>query len=574
MNPASGKGGTCTHTDRSGCGSVDRSGKSRGWCTFFPMTDRAAASRDFPRLFRAMNEVLAVLAEGGGEDGALVGSFASVAEGFAADRALLLLVDDQDSRQMRHLVARGLDAAQVAACEKGESVPGVSASVIRAAVRSRTTVLVPRPRLEDTPSVTPALAGVDYSVLCAPLVDPVRDAVFAVLYFQNHAADPAHGYSETDADWLRGYAAAAGRAFAFHFQEQKRARELEALLQGVERPEDAPDILGDSASTAELRRLLHETYIPAAEAPDPEPILILGEKGTGKDLVARYLHAYSARRDRPFVVLSGAEITDELAPSRFFGHKRGAFTGALSDEPGVFRAAHRGTLFLDEIGELSPRAQAVLLRTLENRTVVPVGETREVRVDVQVVLATNRDVDLAVREGALRADFLDRFRTHAIRLEPLRDRPWDVPTLVRHFVGHHERRMRKKTLGLTHDAARVLTAHSWPGNVRELARVCSLLVTHARPGTAIDRVLVERCYPEAVRSPPNPKAAPLVAEDLPLEEAVRVFQRELLLARLERHGGSLRAARESLGVPKTTFRRYLIELGIRSADAAEPDEDR
>jgi DNA-binding NtrC family response regulator len=538
------------------------------------MTGRGSGTprRDYPRLFSAMNEVLRVLAEDGGEESALIRSFADVAQGFAADRALLLLVEEHEPLRLRHVAVRGLTSEQIAACEKGESVPGISASLIRAVAQSRTVKLLPRPQLQDEPQVTPALAGVDYSVLCAPVVDLARDTVFAVLYFQNHAADPDEGYGEADAAWLQGYASAVGHAFAFYFQEQKRERELQELLQGVDVPRDAPDILGDSAHTYALRRTLHEVYIPAAEAPDPDPVLILGEQGTGKDLVARYLHAYSGRRDRPFVVLSGAEVTDELAASRFFGHKRGAFTGALADEPGVFRAAHHGTLFLDEIAELSPRAQAVLLRTLENRTVVPVGETREVRVDVQLILATNRDVDQAVREGVLRADFVDRFRTQAIRLEPLRDRPWDIPALVRHFVSHHEQRMRKKTLGMTNDATRVMVSHSWPGNVRELARVCSLLVNHAKPGTAIDRGLLERCYPEAVRSAPNPKAGPVLWEDVPMDEAVRAFQRELILSRLERHQGNIRAARDSLGMPKTTFRRHLIDLGIRTADLGEPEE--
>jgi DNA-binding NtrC family response regulator len=314
-----------------------------------------------------------------------------------------------------------------------------------------------------------------------------------------------------------------------------------------------------------LRRQLHSTYIPAAGAPDPDPLLILGEKGTGKDLVARYLHAYCARRDRPFVAVNCAEITDELAAARFFGHRKGSFTGALADAPGFFRAAQGGVLFLDEIAELSLRAQGTLLRVLENRTIVPVGDTRETRVDVdvQVVLATNRDPERLVADGGLKPDLYDRFRTQALKLQPLRERPWDMPALVRHFVAHHERRTRKKTLGVAPDAVRALVAYAWPGNVRELDRVCSLLITHAEPNAVLDRALLVRCYPDVLGAAPNPKVGTVLWEDAPMREAVRAFERELILSRLERHNGNVRAARESLRLPKTTFHRYAVELGLR-----------
>jgi|CXWL01.1.fsa_nt_gi two-component system NtrC family response regulator len=330
----------------------------------------------------------------------------------------------------------------------------------------------------------------------------------------------------------------------------------------LQNDEDAPEILGDSAHTQALRRSLHRTFIPALEVVRPEPVLLLGERGTGKDLVARYLHAYSRRSGRPFVVANCAEISDELAAARFFGHKRGAFTGALTDEPGYFRAADGGVLLLDEIGELSPRAQATLLRVLENHRVAPVGQTREVPVDVAVVLATHRDLDQAVRDGELRADFHDRFRTLTIHLAPLRERSWDIPLLLEHFRRHHEAKHRKRTLGFTPEALRALVSYPWPGNVRELARSCALFVIHAEAGARLDRSLVERCLPALFHSEPNPKAGTLLWADLPLREALREFEREVILARLERHGGNVGAAQESLGLTKTTFHRYRRALGI------------
>ncbi len=440
--------------------------------------------RHYHRLFAAMNTVLEVLTAGGDEEAALTRSFEQAAKGFAADRALLLMVEKRDPLVLRRICVRGLSEAEVQACERGESAPGVSASLLRSVCTTRVPVAVETPESADAMH-TPAFGGIvggGHSVLCAPIVDPIRDLTLAVMYFQRDVPEggEAEVYGDADAVWLKGYAAAIGRAFAARFQERCREQELQDLLQRSPNPENAPEIVGESSHTMALLRELHEFYIPAADAPDPEPVLVLGERGTGKDLVARYIHAFSARRQQPFVALNCGELTDEMAAARFFGHRRGAFTGALSDEKGLFRAADRGVLFLDEIGELSPRAQTTLLRVLENRTLVPVGGTQEVRVDVQVILATNRDLATMVDAGTFRADLADRFTTHRVHLAALRERPWDVALLVRHFVHRHERRTRKRTLGPTPEAVRLMVSYAWPGNVREVDRVCSLLVTRAR----------------------------------------------------------------------------------------------
>jgi DNA-binding NtrC family response regulator len=525
--------------------------------------------RDYSQLLGSMNELLAVLSSEGGEEAALRASFEAAARGFGAQKALLLVIEQPEPLRLRAVHALGpLTKEQIAACERGDSVRGVSPSLIQRVVASGRPELIEDPRLQADASRTPSLEGGSYSVLCAPIVDPARGAVLAVVYLQNHGLLEAYG--EADRAWLEGYAAAVGRLFGFSFRQAAQERELHEM-RTREAAENAPEILGDSSSTQALRRTLHETYIPAIEAENPEPLLILGERGTGKDLIARYLHAYSGRHKRPMVVVNCAEITDEMAASRFFGHKRGSFTSALTDEPGFFRAADGGVLFLDEIGELSPRAQAHLLRVLENHTVTPVGQTREIKVNVAVVLATNRDLDQAVREGTLRADFYDRFRTLALRLLPLRERPWDIPPLLDHYRRHHERKLRKRTLGFTRDAFEALVAHDWPGNVRDLARACSLFLIHAQPGAWIDRTLIDRCLPEVLRSTPNPKAAPLLADGALFEDAMQAFERELILSRLERYGGNVKAARESLGLTKTTFHRYMKGLGITVGGGA-PEE--
>jgi DNA-binding NtrC family response regulator len=526
----------------------------------------SAVSRDYVKLFAATNGALDVLASEGDPSEALSTSFTAAADGFGARKALLLVVEKAEPLRLKCAISVGdLRPEQVAACEKGESAQGVSSSVVRSVIESRRAELIEDPRTHAVARATTALRGQNFSVLCAPVCD-LEERVLAVLYFQHsRLTDP---YDEADLAWLQGYATTLGRVFGLHFVRQRRQQELEQLLDEVVRPKDAPELIGRSGHIQALRRQLHEAYIPSLDARHPDPILLLGEKGTGKDLVARYLHAYSARRNRPLVVVNCAEVSEELAASRFFGHKKGAFTGAVTDELGLFRAAQHGVLFIDEITELSPRTQAALLRALENHAIVPVGEAIEVPVDVAVILATNADLDQAVERGTLRPDFYDRFRTQSIRLAPLRERAVDIVPLLEHFRSFHEARSQKRTLGFSQDALRTLVAHPWPGNVRELSRVSSLLVTHARPGAVIDRALLSDTYPEIGSRTPNPRGAPLLEDDLSMRQLLKSFKRDVILSRIERHQGSLAAARQSLSLNKTTLHRYMKELGITLADVA------
>jgi sigma-54-specific transcriptional regulator len=531
--------------------------------------EQRPAERNLVRLLEAMNEVLRILSSDGGQDEALRVSFVAAAEGFAASKALLLRVESADPLRLRAVHVRGrLGEAQIEACERGESVEGVSPSVLRRVVASGRAEAIEDPRHAASVTGTASLEGQDFSVLCAPIRNPLQARVLAVLYLQHsRVRDP---YAALDLLWLQGYADALGRAFGWHWDGLRAEREAEERMRTSD--VDAPDILGGSASTRALRRELHRVHIPQMEAPNPDPVLLLGERGTGKDLVARYLHAYSRRAGRPFVAVSGGEIGDDLAASRFFGHKRGAFTGAQTDERGLFRSAEGGVLFLDEVADLSARAQACLLRVLENHAVVPVGESREVPVDVAVVLATNRDLEAAVKAGTLRSDFYDRFRVQSVRLVPLRERPQDVPELLEHFRRWHERRMRRKTLGFTSEAASLLAAYPWPGNVREVARVCSALVSRAAPGALIDRDLLAQAYTPVLEAAPTP-AGP-AGPGASLAEAVRAFKRGLILERLEAFQGNVAAARQSLKLKKSTFHRYARELALPGPRRKRPPSPR
>src|SRR5262249_30947091 len=264
---------------------------------------------------------------------------------------------------------------------------GVGPTIVRQAIEDGTARLIENSGVRGA-DATSSRDGPPHSVLCAPVTDSLTRSVAAVLYFQNEARWP---FDAADLEWLTAYAAALGQALTFHVSGDQRIQELGAGRRPVQ-DDGGPEIVGDSEAT----RLLVETLdalLPSTARADAPAILVTGGSGTGKELVARYLHHYSPKRTRgPFQAFHCAGLRGELVESKLFGHVKGAFTGAIADAPGLFRAANNGVLLLDEVAELPPEGQAILLRVLETRTVQPVGETKGFPVDVQIILATNRSV--------------------------------------------------------------------------------------------------------------------------------------------------------------------------------------
>ncbi|MDH5678580.1 MAG: sigma 54-interacting transcriptional regulator, partial [Nitrospinota bacterium] len=201
------------------------------------------------------------------------------------------------------------------------------------------------------------------------------------------------------------------------------------------------------------------------------PVVITGESGTGKELIARGIHYASALAEKPFVPVNCAALPAELIESELFGHKKGSFTGAVSDSPGLFRKAHGGSIFLDEIGDLPKDAQAKLLRVLQEGSVRPVGGTEEVKVNVRVLAATNVDLEERVEDGLFREDLYYRISVLSIEAPPLRHRKPDIPLLVKHFINQNNERFDRQVKGVEESALKALTDYDWPGNVRELQNV-------------------------------------------------------------------------------------------------------
>jgi DNA-binding NtrC family response regulator len=525
-----------------------------------PHPDRKGGEARHGDLLRAVTRALEVLGTRQDETSALSESFAAAVQAFGAGKALLLRVKQTAPLEMESLSAVGLDSEQVEAAVAGRSVEGVSASLIRKAVEAGEPQLVENSQFEGKPAAeTGSLTGRPHSVLCAPVTDPWTRSVLAVLYFQTPAGPRA--YTPADLPFLRAYATALGHAFGLFLSGERRYR---ATLERLQK-ERAPEIIGETEETSRLRADLHESYLPGTAVENPRPILILGETGTGKDLLARYLHYYSETRSRgPFVEYNCAGLAADLAHTTLFGHVRGAFTGASEAAPGLFRSAHRGVLFLDEIGEMPARGQELLLKVLDRFTVQPQGDSRAYPVDVQVVAATGRDLAALVQDGRFRHDLYQRLKPLTLRLTPLSERRGDIRPLLIHFLAEAEKTLRKRTRGLTPEAVHALLAHAWPGNVRELAGVCTALVTHARPGADITLDDIRKRCPEVLGSA-SPQASGYARETLSgsFAQVRSRFERELLVRRLELHRWNVAEAAVSLGISAATLYRYLQRHGLR-----------
>jgi NtrC-family two-component system response regulator AlgB len=272
-------------------------------------------------------------------------------------------------------------------------------------------------------------------------------------------------------------------------------------------------------------------------------VLLRGENGTGKGVLARLLHATSARKDAPFVVVNCPTLTEDLLASEMFGHSRGAFTGAVRDQPGRVEAAEHGTLFLDEIGELPPSLQAKLLRFLQEKQFERVGETQTRTADVRVVAATNRDLEAEVKAGRFREDLLYRLNVIDVVVPPLRDRPEDILPLARQFLVFFSRAARKPVPQLAAETERALLAYPWPGNVRELRNALERAVILSASHTLGPHSLPERIAAHAA-------AAPVLGGDFTLDQ----IEREHILRVLARSKTQEEAARV-LGVDASTLWR-------------------
>jgi transcriptional regulator with GAF, ATPase, and Fis domain len=322
-------------------------------------------------------------------------------------------------------------------------------------------------------------------------------------------------------------------------------------------------MLGD---TPDMRKILR---VARKVAPTTSTVLITGESGTGKELVSAALHETSPRRDKPFVRVNCAAIPRDLVESEMFGHERGAFTGATERRIGRFELAHTGTLFLDEVGDLGAEAQAKLLRAIEAREIERVGGGKPIKVDVRILAATNKDLAKAVTDGSFREDLFFRLNVMPMQLPPLRDRPGDLPALVRHFSARHRTRTGRPQVTWHPDALAALSAYRWPGNVRELANVVErLAILHA--GSEVSHADVVQVIPEAAhgpghRTPSNGVPVTESGDMLPLSDALDAYERRLIAAALAHSDGNVAEAARRLQTDRPNLYRRMRRLGLATA---------
>ncbi|MBI3463795.1 MAG: sigma-54-dependent Fis family transcriptional regulator [Planctomycetes bacterium] len=280
-------------------------------------------------------------------------------------------------------------------------------------------------------------------------------------------------------------------------------------------------------------------------------VLITGESGTGKELVARALHQNSSRRSKPFIPVNCAAISGTLIESEFFGHEKGAFTGATERRQGLVQAAHGGTLFIDEIGEMELGLQSKLLRALENRRIMPVGSSREVEVDVRLIAATNRDLDEQLKNGKFREDLYYRLKVVEIKLPPLRDRPEDIPLLARFFIDQITSENQRPVRDILPEALDLLRAYSWPGNVRELRNALEgIIVLSTRQRIDVSDL------PEHTRGAAAAQVA--IRPGMTMSE----IEKEAIRRALEQTGGNRTLAAKMLDLSVRTLQRKIKEYSL------------
>jgi two-component system nitrogen regulation response regulator NtrX len=314
------------------------------------------------------------------------------------------------------------------------------------------------------------------------------------------------------------------------------------------------ELVGESPSMSELRAMIQRV------APSDARVLITGESGTGKELVAAAIHAQSPRRERPFVRVNCAAIPRDLVESEMFGHERGAFTGATERRLGRFELAHTGTLLLDEVGDLGAEAQAKLLRAIEAKVIERVGGGKPIKIDVRILAATNHDLERAVKDGRFREDLYFRLNVIPIAVSPLRERPSDIPALVRHFAALLRRRSGQAAPEWTDEAIRTLTRHRWPGNVRELANIVERL-SILNAGKSIGSAEVTSVLPvgDGVSAPPLPD---LVQAELTLSDTLDEYERLLIDRALSAADGVVAEAARRLRTDRPNLYRRMKRLGI------------
>lgn len=337
---------------------------------------------------------------------------------------------------------------------------------------------------------------------------------------------------------------------------QRLRAENISLQKEVEKQYAFDNIVGESAAIEEVFRLMRKVI------PTDTTVLLLGETGTGKELVAKAIHYNGQRREKPFLAQNCAALPDTLLESELFGHTKGAFTGATSDKKGLFELANKGTLFLDEINDTSPAMQQRLLRVLQEGEILPLGSEKTIKVDVRVISASNVDLQESIQEGRFREDLYYRLNVFPIRIPPLRERQQDIPILAQHFIGKYSLKTGKNISAISNDAVSYLMSLDYPGNVRELENLIERSVTLAEDETLItvDQLTVEPLHKEKKR-PMDFKE-----QSGTLKEMTESLEKYHITQSLKKHDGNISQTARSLGLSRLGLHKKMQRYSIDPAN--------
>jgi Nif-specific regulatory protein len=413
------------------------------------------------------------------------------------------------------------------------------------------------PNVLDDPSLSHR-ASVLRLLILSVICHPIRDGgqLLGVVYLDNRSAEGV--FSEETAGLVASFSEFISLAARNALERRRLQQHIGALAEELRGRYDFGAIVGRDPAVLSMLKMVSQV------ADSEATILIQGESGTGKELVARALHFNSRRRSKPFVPVNCGALPENLLESELFGHIRGAFTGAVRDNPGWFERAEGGTLLLDEVGELTPPLQVKLLRVLENGEYSRVGSTQIRRADVRVVAATNRDLAELVREGKVRQDFLYRLNVVEVRMPALRERRSDLPLLLRHFLAKLAGQPGGKAKSLSADAEALLLAYDYPGNIRELQNVLQRAVLLAE-----GPVIEPRHLPETLRAlrPLVPKEEEPAASGFrdAKQRVVERFERDYITHCLEDARGNISQAAKAAGIDYKNFYTKMQQYGIDAA---------
>jgi transcriptional regulator with GAF, ATPase, and Fis domain len=476
--------------------------------------------------------------------------------------AVLLLDEDTHELYFPYATGNDPDVADRLANVRFPADRGVAGAVLR----ERKSRIVPDTRAEQDfyPDVDKTTGLETRSLLAVPLLS--RRGPIGVLEAVNPVGK--HDFDQEDLALLESVAGSLALALdnaqmvsELRDREQRLAQQVAVLRRDLARRDEFSEIVGTGTAMAKVFRLMESA------AASPISVLIQGETGTGKEMIARAIHRASPRGEEPLVAVNCGALPAELLESELFGHARGAFTGATTEQRGLFEAAHRGTMFLDEVGDLPASMQVKLLRVLQDGEIMPLGTTKSRRVDVRVIAATNRDLRAAVAAGGFRADLYYRIAAFPISVPPLRDHREDVPLLVERFVAAACQRHGEKRLGrIEIDAVDMLARYDWPGNVRELKNEIERAVALTPEGEPLTAAV----FSDTVRGAGGIAVARAARADLdassgdtPLRDARNAFEARYIAAALKRNAGNVSRTAETLGISRFMLQRKMKDFGLR-----------